>query len=679
MLKFSRGRMANPVSSVLAAFGLLLGLSLQPTVSLEGSGEAGPPTMPEDSFLSPDHPGDGPIYAGLESDPDGACQGLYRISDLDLCTHGFDPAPPDLNAQRVGPIDFSSLPRATQVQCDGDGVSGNRVQVIYAHPPGTDRYAEYLTSFQGWMADMDIIFTASAGETGGARHVRFVHDTTCNPVVLNVEVSQAAMDVPWDMWSELSARGYNRSDRKYLVFAETNAYSLGIANVYPDSSLSPSNAHNSGPMYTSTPVNLWGGSNPAHELMHTLGAVQSDAPHGTVNKHCWDEHDRMCYKDDPSTPDMQYLCPDPAHEQRFDCGHDDYFHTNPPAGSYLATHWNAANNAFLIGAESIPLPTKTWTGASSSSWSDWNNWSPNGSPGSEEHCAIPAGAPRYPVIGFWETGECHETLTVDAGAQVTTGPVGGLEAKTAVINGTVEVLNGSYFDVDTDVTIGPDGLLLLQDGDIGMFFIEGGTLTVEGTVPVTGTFPIYGSNPPAMAADLRINQGGVVEITEGGLLTVDGTVTNNGTLKQTQTVTQGGTTAFLNISTDRYFGVEVTLGGGGDMGPTSVTIERGQSCSSAVTTLGLTVDRCYHITPTTPQTATVRFYYRSAEMMGQVAPDAYHFNGATWDALASTRGGSGEAMYVQAAGVDNYSPFVLKDPAIPTYYLHIPLVLRSYP
>ena len=66
-------------------------------------------------------------------------------------------------------------------------------------------------------------------------------------------------------------------------------------------------------------------------------------------------------------------------------------------------------------------------------------------------------------------------------------------------------------------------------------------------------------------------------------------------------------------------------------------------------------------------------------MMGQVAPDAYHFNGATWDALASTRGGSGEAMYVQAAGVDNYSPFVLKDPAIPTYYLHIPLVLRSYP
>jgi hypothetical protein len=107
-------------------------------------------------------------------------------------------------------------------------------------------------------------------------------------------------------------------------------------------------------------------------------------------------------------------------------------------------------------------------------------------------------------------------------------------------------------------------------------------------------------------------------------------------------------------------------------------IQRDQSCSSAVTTLGLIVSRCYHITPTTPQTATIKFYYRSAEMMGQIAPDAYHFNGTTWNALTSTRGGSGEAMYVQAT-VNDYSPFVLKDPNIPTYYVRLPLVLRSYP
>jgi hypothetical protein len=90
--------------------------------------------------------------------------------------------------------------------------------------------------------------------------------------------------------------GYDRTDRKYLVFAETTGYSLGIATAMPDDSAGPSNVNNSGPSYTSSPVNLWAGSNPAHRLMHTLGAVNASAPHGTGQGHCWDEYDRMCYK-----------------------------------------------------------------------------------------------------------------------------------------------------------------------------------------------------------------------------------------------------------------------------------------------------------------------------------------------------------------------------------------------
>jgi hypothetical protein len=89
--------------------------------------------------------------------------------------------------------------------------------------------------------------------------------------------------------------------------------------------------------------------------MHNLGGVQLSAPHSSGGWHCVDEYDLMCYSDSPKYPPMQYICV-VAHENRFDCGHDDYFSTSPPAGGYLATHWNAANNQFLVGAAPPPCP-----------------------------------------------------------------------------------------------------------------------------------------------------------------------------------------------------------------------------------------------------------------------------------------------------------------------------------
>jgi alpha-galactosidase len=69
----------------------------------------------------------------------------------------------------------------------------------------------------------------------------------------------------------------------------------------------------------------------------------------------------MCYKDDASTV-IRTACPDRAHDQRLDCNHDDYYHTNPSAGSYLANFYNVADNLFLIrGGGTTPSPTPTPT------------------------------------------------------------------------------------------------------------------------------------------------------------------------------------------------------------------------------------------------------------------------------------------------------------------------------
>jgi hypothetical protein len=57
----------------------------------------------------------------------------------------------------------------------------------------------------------------------------------------------------------------------------------------------------------------------------------------------------MCYEDGPGTHLRLNVCPF-SHQQLLDCGHDDYFSTSPAAGTFLATHWNTANNRFLEGA-----------------------------------------------------------------------------------------------------------------------------------------------------------------------------------------------------------------------------------------------------------------------------------------------------------------------------------------
>jgi hypothetical protein len=91
-----------------------------------------------------------------------------------------------------------------------------------------------------------------------------------------------------------------------------------------------------------------------HELTHNMGGVQSTAPHHTSYGHCYDEHDVMCY-DDGSGIAMVNVCPNVsgAIAEVYDCGNDDYFSPLPGAGTYLATHWNVYNSAFMVGCAAL--------------------------------------------------------------------------------------------------------------------------------------------------------------------------------------------------------------------------------------------------------------------------------------------------------------------------------------
>ncbi|HEX2284588.1 MAG TPA: fibronectin type III domain-containing protein, partial [Mycobacterium sp.] len=157
------------------------------------------------------------------------------------------------------------------------------------------------------------------------------------------------------MIAELAALGHNRNDRKYLVWFDSdprNSSYCGIGTVYVDDRPT-GNSNDASVGYARADYLCWNWTE-AHELMHTLGAVQPTAPHATAGLHCTDEYDHMCYQDSP-TAVMNHVCPT-SYEQLFDCGHDDYFHTSPAANNYLATHWNTADSGWLITAETDVTP-----------------------------------------------------------------------------------------------------------------------------------------------------------------------------------------------------------------------------------------------------------------------------------------------------------------------------------
>ncbi len=319
----------------------------------------------------------GLLYEGLQRvDPADLCRGKFRIevasesAGRPRCTHGPDPAPEGVDvtnappAAETAPSGGPGTAAATTVPCFGNGSDGHRVQLIYARSADVpDAYQTLLPQMQQWARRIDDVFNLSAGQTGGTRHVRFVHDADCVPVIHNVVLSERADNDISNTIDELVDRGYTASNRKYLIWMDANEY-CGIAEIYDDDSASSDNLNN-GPswvpaMFGRVDRACWGLTNmvEVHELVHMLGGVQDTAPHATPFNHCTDNYDRLCY-DDGTGRTVTVVCTDPGQENRLDCNKDDYFSTAPAVGSYLYTHWNVARSRFLDSGGGAPPTTST--------------------------------------------------------------------------------------------------------------------------------------------------------------------------------------------------------------------------------------------------------------------------------------------------------------------------------
>ncbi|MCI0478058.1 MAG: hypothetical protein L0Y55_17580, partial [Anaerolineales bacterium] len=103
--------------------------------------------------LPPNDLARGLVYDGLTVAADGNCRGGFKVlvpsaqGLREQCTHGPDAAPAQMRVSQSVPLPKLASRAPNALACDGDGVSGNRVQVLYARASNVaSRYATYLAA-----------------------------------------------------------------------------------------------------------------------------------------------------------------------------------------------------------------------------------------------------------------------------------------------------------------------------------------------------------------------------------------------------------------------------------------------------------------------------------------------------------------------------------------------------
>ena len=193
-----------------------------------------------------------------------------------------------------------------------------------------DRYSYAKWKARKLVQFVDGIFMDSAQRYGQKRLVRWVMNKKCRPTVKHIIVENGAFLDFTTFQEAMWNAGLNNLNRKYVVFADVNGSGqCAVSSFWNDNNMARS--------YTGwAKLNswCWTGHHFTHELGHLLGAVVTWAPNATMNYHCTDGQDIMCYSDGPGVV-MRYPCGLPM---LLDCNGDDYFNPAPVAGTWLAAN-----------------------------------------------------------------------------------------------------------------------------------------------------------------------------------------------------------------------------------------------------------------------------------------------------------------------------------------------------
>ncbi len=289
--------------------------------------------------------------------PDGLSKVRLK-DDTFIVTRGFEPIPENAPKQTPPRTDkLNSAAGATLGATTPACATDYYIKVIIANPYGyPNTYTQKMPIVRDTVHEANGMIRAEGNRFGVPMDLKFLCDSSGAIAIDNVQLGPQAGGFA-SIVSDIKAKGYNNPKVKYWIWVNGDGSPGGTSSYILDDSPGVGNRNNGNDTSASysvtwSTVGTVGAANFIHEGSHALGAVQPSAPHYKSGAHCTDGSELVCYGGNPPVK-----CSN-EYWQRFDCNNDDYFHPNPPAGSYLATKWNigASYNRYISRGGTTTTP-----------------------------------------------------------------------------------------------------------------------------------------------------------------------------------------------------------------------------------------------------------------------------------------------------------------------------------